>query len=89
MSIMTTKPQTTTYEIQFTLSRVEGHHTIQNKSASKKSIKVLASLLNFKRPSTDGRVAENKALQKLVSRKGLDEDTRLAKSLCVLRDLCG
>jgi len=80
MSIMTNKPQTTTYEIQFTLSRVEGHHAIQNKYVSKKSVKVLAGLLNFKRPSTDGRVAENKALQKLASKKDLDEDARLAKN---------
>jgi len=35
---------------------------------------------------TDGRVAENKALQKLASKKDLDEDTPLAKnfvSLCL------
>jgi len=61
----------------------------KTKSASKKSVKILASLLNFKRPSTDGQVAEYKALQKLVSRKDLDEDTLLAKSLCALGVLCG
>jgi len=44
----------------------------------------LASLLKISRPSTDGRVAEYKHLQKLVSRKGLDEDSRLAKNFVSL-----